>query len=196
MKNLSFIAASVAALMLSVPASAAPVELNFSFDGVSGTFFGLDDVDGTSSATSVFIDGKLDDYSFSIGPATPDVNTFTFSGGLLTAANFQTTENTFGDTNSALFDDFDFIYNDAGLITPEERAGFLFEIEIDTVNPDFAVSTGIGSSVFFEVVSGETGPSPDPDPDPNPVPLPAGAILLISGIAGFAALRRRRKPDA
>lgn len=52
-------------------------------------------------------------------------------------------------------------------------------------------NTGITSLIFID------DPDPDPDPDPGngggltPVPLPASGILLIAGLAGLGALRRK-----
>jgi hypothetical protein len=53
----------------------------------------------------------------------------------------------------------------------------------DDTSIDFALA---GANVF------PPGGNIGPGPDPNPVPLPAGGLLLLTGIAGLAAARRRK----
>jgi hypothetical protein len=40
-------------------------------------------------------------------------------------------------------------------------------------------------------VAGTPAPAPGPGPGPSPVPLPAAGLLLVAGLGGLAALRRR-----
>jgi hypothetical protein len=50
---------------------------------------------------------------------------------------------------------------------------------------------------FAVCVSCSSPPPTVPNPDPpSPVPLPAGGLLLLSGLAGVAALKRRKKRTA
>jgi hypothetical protein len=58
---------------------------------------------------------------------------------------------------------------------------------------------GIGQSIVFGGVANQivfddiTFGSVTPDPDPNPVPEPATLALVGAGLAGLAALGRRRR---
>ncbi|MGC3940574.1 hypothetical protein ACOTTU_22465 [Roseobacter sp. EG26] len=56
--------AAVFGLVTAAPGLAAPVEMDFMLSGRTGTFFGLDDADGVSNASSVIYDGLEDSYLF------------------------------------------------------------------------------------------------------------------------------------
>jgi hypothetical protein len=45
----------------------------------------------------------------------------------------------------------------------------------------------------YEYVGRDGGTDPDPNPDPVGVPEPMSALLLLSGLAGYTALRRRQR---
>ncbi|MFN3642549.1 MAG: VPLPA-CTERM sorting domain-containing protein [Gemmobacter sp.] len=78
---------------------------------------------------------------------------------------------------------------------PDYSAGFC------PFGPAGIAFAGIAKSVSFGGVANQIvfdditfGSSiPDPDPDPNVVPLPASLPLLLAGLGGIAALRRRRR---
>ncbi|MCF2906594.1 VPLPA-CTERM sorting domain-containing protein [Octadecabacter sp. CECT 8868] len=90
-----------------------------------------------------------------------------------------------GDNNAFSFTEFD-IYNfSGGVLIDDIEAGLQLSMDIDALNAGWLVS--LGKSV---ISTDGAGPG---NPNPGVVPLPAGGVLLLSGLAGMAALRRRRK---
>lgn len=86
--TLKTLAATVCLTLVTATVSfAAPVDLDFSFNGASGTFYGLDDADGSSSATSLdVLVGSRSWVGLDVSGAS--ANTFDFMAGSLTAVNF------------------------------------------------------------------------------------------------------------
>ena len=166
LRNSSF--AAVLSLAFSAPVVAAPVEIDFSFDIVAGTFYGLDDSDGTSQASSFDLIGDADDY-LNVDAATADKNEFTFDAGELTEVHFEITGPIPGENGTGDLVSFAIVVNRGGLFGPTNV--------IET-------SGSARSSVFSE---------PDLRVRPATVPLPAGPLLLFTGIAAIGGLRFRKK---
>lgn len=79
MRNLLGVTTAAFLMCNSGGATAATLDLDFSFEGLSGTIFGLDDTDGTSSATSISFNGAYDTYVLN----EFDANSFEFLDGEL-----------------------------------------------------------------------------------------------------------------
>jgi hypothetical protein len=61
--------------------------------------------------------------------------------------------------------------------------GFVFQATVDLVT---------GANFTLDLTFLEPDPDPDPDPDPTPIPEPATLPLLLVGLLGLIACRRRR----
>lgn len=73
---------------------------------------------------------------------------------------------------------------DPSTLTAEDIVSFLIRPEID--RPRFLVGSGPGTEVLeFDVVAASIRP------DATVIPLPAAGWLMIAGLGGLAALRRR-----
>lgn len=171
----TFLGAAVLALTTAAPVAAVPINLDFSFGGVSGTFFGLDNADGTSSATSFDFYGVFDTYLGVVIPVGVD-NSFTFLNGDLFNVDFDYFVSTPGQTGAGTLEllRFSRLIPGAGnfsALTDEQRT----------------------SDRSLGAASGDPGFTQAPV---SPVPLPAGAALLLTGLVGIAGLKRRKKHTA
>ena len=167
LRNSSF--AAVLSLAFSAPVVAAPVEIDFSFDVVAGTFYGLDDSDGTSQASSFDLMGDADDY-LNVDAATADKNEFTFDAGELTELHFEITGPIPGENGTGTLDYFAIVINTNGLFgETEETSSSGAKINIESGDPTLTVRPA------------------------TVVPLPAGPLLLFTGIAAIGGLRFRKK---
>ncbi|MEM6374208.1 MAG: hypothetical protein AAF727_15740 [Pseudomonadota bacterium] len=154
-------------------ALAVPVDVTFSFDGVSGTITGFDDATaGLQFASSVTFDGALDSYSF----AQPNVNgqaMAVFENGALSLLGlFRPFSGTLSSTDPTLLG-LSVSFSTAQTVATGNAQ------ELAPLNTGISVTTSDGAlSVAVTAVPA--------------VPLPAGGILLVTGLFGAAALGRRR----
>lgn len=174
MRMTPFLAAAALSVAGMAPGEAAPVNVAVSFDRVSGIFYGLDDADGTTSATRFDVTTSRDSYT-GVDATGAAANAFSFSGGVLTSVNF-------------------LLY--AGSPDPVGIAGdmsdwFLTQLEI--TSGGFLLENlegqGAGSGQFnvgpvtFEVRDAPAIPAPA-------IPVPASAVLMLSALAGVAGVQR------
>lgn len=174
MTKTSLWVAAAVALATASPIAAAPINLDFSFDGVSGTFFGLDDaVAGAQMASSFDFFGIFDQYlDVEISPFATNSFTFDVSTGGLSAV-------------------VAFVRDDVNGASGE---GKLDQLQLSGGPTEFigsALEFGLGTSfdLHFGVPVITTSPV-------SAVPLPAGGLLLLSGFVGVAGLKRRNKRAA
>lgn len=80
----------------------------------------------------------------------------------------------------------------------------LFNVAQNSVNMGFLLAAPVGAGQYRVELSafsgtalvGSTSIDVYVDTTPAPIPLPAGGVLLLSGLAGVAALKRRKKRAA
>ena len=168
LRNLPFAAALSVAC--AAPVVAAPVEIDFSFDQVSGTFYGLDDAIGTSNASSFDLDGRFDVYT-DVSTDSADCNEFTFDASGLSQACFSIENVGQGESGTGVLETFAILINANGLFGSVEETP----------------SSGSQRSIVPTDLSVRGLPV-------TAVPLPAGPLLLFTGIAAIGGLRFRKKP--
>lgn len=172
MKYKTLAAAAVAAL-LAAPVGAAPIDLKLSFDGAEVTFFGLDNADTTSQKATGYSFIGTHSYQVQIGSFENSVNpnSFTFSD----VGQLQTVD----------------IFSDP-TAESNDQLGMLFELSCKTTFCSAIEVNNEPPETFFWGGGITVGPLPTV----TPVPLPAGGVLLMTALAGFAALKRRKKVAA
>ena len=164
----SLLGTAALAFALSAPVSAAPIELDFSFAAISGTFFGLDNADGVSSASSVAFNGGFDSYSFDTSGSVS--NQFTFLAGSLTDMAFLHVDPVVGSGGIAQLTNFVCLFDNC--TTTEQTIPFGAFFDVPGSIPSFAQRTV------------------------SSVPLPAGGVLLASAVLALAGFSRRKGGDS
>ncbi len=151
---------------------AATLDFSFSFtDGtetISGVVYGLED-NATGAATGVSITSNSTGYGigdYALIETAPLANSFTVSNGALTAADYR---NAFiADSNVQLTLDLDANSGSGGFAVVSNSKPVVL----------------INGDINFDAVT------------TSPIPLPAGGVLLLTGLFGFAGLRRLKKSAA
>ena len=160
--------------------SAAPINLDFTVGGVSGTFYGLDDeIGGYQSASSFDLTTPIAIWT-GLSASEAIYNRFGFSQFGLIYFDFYIVPNELDDT---------------------EVLGYLVDFSVTQLFNDPAVSRFLSYFVFtgddtiddFRQTVAVANFTISPI---SPVPLPAGGLLLLSGLAGVVALKRRKKRTA
>lgn len=165
--------AAVLASTIASPGAAAPIYLDFTLQGSTGTFYGLDnELVGKQTASSWDWSGGYDTYT-NMGMI---LNGFTFLSGELTDVDFRITG--VSDNNLATFR-----FRGRSFSTPDSS----FWSDSDEVS--LCGRPGCPDNLWRDLVRTEQRLV-------SPVPLPAGGLLLLSGLAGVAALKRRKKRAA
>lgn len=176
-----FLGAMALAVSMANAAIAAPVNVNFFAGPVSGTFYGLDDTDGRSSAVTFDLFSGVDSYT-NVEATGALFNIFEFSNGSLTLVDFfYDTQFPLGDNGLARLAILDIILNPA-----QPNPGDIIPVYERTLAG--SLEETIGTSPRFDVVPAGPGVAP--------VPLPAASGLLVAGLACLFGLNRRRLKGA
>lgn len=155
-------------LIMATHGSAAPINLDFSISGLSGTFFGLDNADGVSSASSVVFTGGFDSYSFDTAGSAS--NQFTFLASSLTDLVFSDAGPHIGLGGNSSLVNFNCTLDNC--ITSEQTIPFGAFFDVPMSTPIFTQQSV------------------------SAVPLPASGVFLLSVLIGLAGVRRRKKDTA
>lgn len=171
------LAAAMLALMIAVPADAATLDFNFSFTGtfqseglVTGIIRGLTD-NATSSASSVEVltaAGGFGMGEYVLPTSIVIYNTFTVTSGAITDWAFSAFEGGSVPSNNCC----SLAFFSQSFLRSSSAAGL-------SPNRSLTVLTEVPGLAFTPAVSA--------------VPLPAGGWLLLTGLAGVAALKRRKQ---
>jgi hypothetical protein len=171
--------AACIALSSATASLAAPINLDFTVGGVSGTFYGLDD--------EIFFYSQA---ASSFDLTTPNS---IWTGVSTTGAYF----NNFVFLSSGL-GSFDFLISDQGIV--DYSTTYLELVAFDVYDLDRGegrqyLEVAEGGEEYtvwgYDVALENFTISPI-----SPVPSPAGGLLLLSGLAGVVALKRRKKRTA
>jgi hypothetical protein len=143
---------------------------------VTGTIEGLSD-NGTGAASSVKITAPTGIFSLvDYAKETVATNTFTTVGGNITSFSFSSQSLGYGFLGLTSNGSTSPLLYGAGLIAWGTSGGLKY---------NYGSNDGNQLGLKFTRISPVT-----------PVPLPAGGLLLLSGLAGVVALKRRKKRAA
>lgn len=165
------LAAAVFAVATAAPALAVTVDVDFTFSGVTGTFYDIDTADGVNSASKYDFDGLY--YTYQDLPVPALRNKFTFSDGKLVSVDFYDPT-----VHASFFGPMLLTFSIAG----DYDDGF------DGNSVELSTTFAVGSSSGAATLSGVAIYTP-----PVPVPLSASALFLLSGFAGVVVFKRLRK---
>lgn len=164
------LAAAVFALATAAPALAVTVDVDFTFDGVTGTFYDINTADGVNSATKYDFVGQYGSYLDLPVPAVR--NKFEFLDGKLVSIDFY--------DQSA--------HSSAGNLLLTFSIAGKYDDGFDGNSAELSTAFAVGYSSGVVTLSGVDVYTP-----PVPVPLSASALFLLSGFAGVVAFKRLRK---
>lgn len=175
----ALLAAAMLGLGFAAPASAAPVEIDFEnigsvvagIDSFSGTIFGLNNEDGTYTPSAIELNVR-DRSQYTL---TTEFNgEVTFLGGRLVDISIAQTETVFGQ--APLFPGLTFRIAELSIL-PGDLERQLFDVRFsERIDSNENILSGAPEFTIRELAA---------------VPLPAGAILLLTGLCGLVAVRRR-----
>ncbi len=162
--------AACIALSSATASFAAPINLDFTLGVASGTFYDLYVDCDLCPATSFDLMTPLASWT-GVSLSGASINEFSFSAGTLTSYQIEYLGLSIpSDDTSSVLRSFRTIDN--GFLIPD-----FLDVETDTLLAEYGPFTYSISPL-------------------TPVPLPAGGLLLLSGLAGVAALKRRKKRAA
>lgn len=184
--KLTTLAAAAVAFLSAAPAGAARIDLELEFSTVKVTFFGLDDAVTTPQPAKAYEFVGIGD-TYNVALLSPlRFNEFVFDSSGLSSVSFDDVTSRFGPNR-----------RDVSLAT---LSCVTFEVTFQSGNHcTFVEVFNVFDSTGQVINTGEffgSGTSTATILPPSPIPLPAGGILLLTGLAGVAALKRRRKVDA
>lgn len=174
---------AVLALVRVEPANA--LTYLFSFENVmngGGTVTGMIDGlnEGTGAATSVAVVSNTAGFGVAEYALTAETNTWTVTGGIITAYSFYS----FGAVNPMT--DASLFFDSSNFNGLSFRAGLS-----DMPRSVVSHNTGI-TSADIGIIMGQTA-SPTSPSSPAAVPVPASLPLLAAGVAALAFVRRRSR---
>jgi hypothetical protein len=170
--------AACIALSSATASLAAPINLDFTVGGVSGTFYGLDDAIFTTQSVSSF-DLTTPAYVWTgVSSLFALNNSFVFSLSGLVSFDFVQNNGKLDVTGTAFLNEL--------LVDSSEGT---LDYVVERKNVSFIVGLPLYFTETITTANFTTTPI-------SPVPLPAGGLLLLSGLAGVVALKRRKKRTA
>jgi hypothetical protein len=169
--------AACIALSSATASYAAPINLDFTVGGVSATFYGLDDaIFTTQKATSFDLFAPIANWT-DVDSSTFVANSFVFSlSGLKSFEFFSGFPVAITDVSGGVK------LTVVDLLSDPFESYFRYSVAVDG---------GRGGSADLAISLENFTIDPI-----SPVPLPAGGLLLLSGLAGVVALKRRKKRTA
>jgi hypothetical protein len=165
------------------------MEFSASWDGPTFYTLGCVTYNGSRGATGVSFNSSCE--SFESGPNGPGPGP-----GFVTDKIIQATFDI--DSPGGLIE---FIWRiDGSAAAGEQRIGPMETAFVNALNTANIFVLTEGNVIATPQTAGFLSnpafgrPDPDPDPEVNVIPLPASALLLLAGLAGLGALRRKRRP--
>lgn len=166
-KKISLLVAAFVAI--STTATSAPIDLDFEFNGVSGTVYGLDnEVSEVQTASHLTYLGRLDTYTV----LDFRFNAFEFASGELFAVRLGFYDGMIGDNGTGFLGDIELDFG-----------AYSSTSELNVPGEPYINTGAAGNAVYTQVPI-------------SPVPLPAGGLLLVVGAASLIGVRCNQRARA